>query len=95
MVRQWQQFFYEERYHATPMLSPDFVKLAEAYNIPARRVTHRDDVIPAIEWANSITDSPVLIDFKVETHDLVYPMVPAGADLDKMIRRPMPSENGI
>lgn len=95
MVRQWQEFFYEERYNATPMLSPNFVKLAEAYDIPARRVTRREDVVPAIEWANSITDRPVLIDFAVETHDLVYPMVPAGADLHNMIRRPMPSENAI
>jgi len=95
MVRQWQEFFYEERYNATPMHNPDFVKLAEAYGIPARRVTRREDVIPAIEWANSITDGPTLIDFVVEKHDLVYPMVPTGADLDKMIRRPLPSENAI
>ena len=95
MVRQWQEFFYEERYNATPMHNPDFVKLAEAYGIPARRVTRREDVIPAIKWANSITDGPTLIDFVVEKHDLVYPMVPAGADLHKMIRRPLPSENSI
>ncbi len=95
MVRQWQEFFYEERYNATPMYSPDFVKLAEAYNIPARRVTRREEVIPAMEWAASVTDGPVLIDFRVEKHDVVYPMVPAGADLDKMIRRPLPSQNAV
>lgn len=95
MVRQWQEFFYEERYNATPMVNPDFVKLAEAYNIPARRVTTRDEVIPAVEWANSITDGPVLIDFQVETHDLVFPMVPAGADLDAMIRRPNTGQGAI
>ncbi|NLF75856.1 MAG: biosynthetic-type acetolactate synthase large subunit, partial [Chloroflexi bacterium] len=95
MVRQWQEFFYEERYNSTPMLNPDFVKLAEAYGIPARRVTTRDEVIAAVEWANSITDGPTLIEFVVEKHDIVYPMVPAGADLDKMIRRPMPSPDGI
>ena len=77
------------------MLNPDFVKLAEAYGIPARRVTTRDEVIAAVEWANSITDGPTLIEFVVEKHDIVYPMVPAGADLDKMIRRPMPSPDGI
>jgi acetolactate synthase-1/2/3 large subunit len=88
MVRQWQEFFYEERYHATPIVSPDFVKLADAFGIPAKRVTKREDVIPAVEWATGITDGPVLIDFQVETHDLVFPMVPAGADLDAMIRRP-------
>jgi acetolactate synthase-1/2/3 large subunit len=95
MVRQWQEFFYEERYNATPMHNPDFVKLAEAYGIPARRVTRREEVIPTIEWANSITDRPTLIDFVVEKHDLVYPMVPAGADLHAMIRRPLPSEDSI
>lgn len=89
MVRQWQEFFYEERYNATPMHNPDFVKLAEAYGIPARRVTRRQDVIPTIEWAASINDGPVLIDFVVEKHDIVYPMVPAGADLHNMIRRPI------
>jgi len=95
MVRQWQEFFYEERYNATPIHNPDFVKLAEAYGIPARRVTRREEVIPAIEWANSVTDGPTLIDFVVEKHDLVYPMVPAGADLDKMIRRPLSSQDAI
>jgi acetolactate synthase-1/2/3 large subunit len=95
MVRQWQEFFYEERYNATPMLSPDFVKLADAYGIPARRVTRRDEVVPAIEWAESVTDTPVLIDFRVEKHDIVYPMVPVGADLHNMIRRPTPTQNPI
>jgi acetolactate synthase-1/2/3 large subunit len=95
MVRQWQEFFYEERYHATPIVSPDFVKLAEAYGIPAMRVTKREEVIPAVEWANSITDGPVLIDFQVETHDLVFPMVPAGADLDAMIRRPNAGKGAV
>jgi acetolactate synthase-1/2/3 large subunit len=95
MVRQWQEFFYEERYNATPMLSPDFVKLADAYGIPGRRVTKRDEVLPAMEWAESVTDRPVLIDFRVEKHDIVYPMVPVGADLHNMIRRPTPSQNPI
>lgn len=95
MVRQWQEFFYEERYNATPMHNPDFVKLADAYGIPARRVTRREDVIPTMEWAQGITDGPVLIDFVVETHDIVYPMVPAGADLHHMIRRPTPSEDSV
>ena len=95
MVRQWQEFFYEERYNATPMHSPDFIKLAEAYGIPARRVTSRDQIADAIEWANSITDGPTLIEFVVEKHDIVYPMVPAGADLHNMIRRPLSSEDAI
>jgi acetolactate synthase-1/2/3 large subunit len=95
MVRQWQEFFYEERYNATPMHTPDFVKLADAYGIPARLVTRREDVIPAMEWAETVTDGPVLIEFRVETHDIVYPMVPAGADLDKMIRRPVPPKDSV
>jgi acetolactate synthase-1/2/3 large subunit len=95
MVRQWQEFFYEERYHATPIVSPDFIKLAEAFGIPAMRVTKREEVIPAVEWATSITDGPVLIDFQVETHDLVFPMVPAGADLDAMIRRPNAGKGAV
>jgi len=89
MVRQWQEMFYEERYNATPMFNPDFVRLAESYGIPAKRVTTRDEVIAAVEWANSITDGPTLIEFVVEKHDIVYPMVPAGAALDNMIRRPV------
>ncbi|WP_119066022.1 biosynthetic-type acetolactate synthase large subunit [Aggregatilinea lenta] len=95
MVRQWQEFFYEERYNATPMITPDFVKLADAYGIPARRITQREDVIPAMEWADSVTDGPVLLEFVVEKHDIVYPMVPAGADLHNMIRRPVPSPDGL
>jgi acetolactate synthase-1/2/3 large subunit len=95
MVRQWQEFFYEERYNATPMITPDFIKLADAYGIPARRVTKREDVIPAMEWAESITDGPVMLEFVVEKHDIVYPMVPAGADLHNMIRRPVPSPDEV
>lgn len=87
MVRQWQEFFYEERYAATPMWNPDFVKLAEAYGVPALRVTHREE-IPAAVAAARATDGPILIEFVVEKDEIVYPMVPAGADLGNMIRRP-------
>jgi acetolactate synthase-1/2/3 large subunit len=87
MVRQWQEFFYERRYAATPLLNPDFVRLAEAYGIPAQAVTARREVIPAIEAARA-DDRARLIDFQVEQEDSVYPMVPAGADLHAMIRRP-------
>jgi len=89
MVRQWQEFFYEGRYESTPLLSPDFVKLAEAYGIPAVAVTQRSQVLPAIRMARS-QPGAALIDFRVEQEDSVYPMVPAGADLDAMIRRPTP-----
>lgn len=91
MVRQWQEFFYEERYHATPMFNPDFVKLAEAYGIPAMRVTSRDQIEESVAFARSIK-GPVLIEYVVEKEEIVYPMVPAGADLDKMIRRPKAGE---
>jgi len=90
MVRQWQEFFYERRYAATPLLSPDFVKLAEAFGIRSARVSHRQDVMPAIEMARA-EEGAVVLDFRVEQEDTVYPMVPAGADLHAMIRRPSPS----
>jgi acetolactate synthase-1/2/3 large subunit len=87
MVRQWQEFFYDRRYAATPLLSPDFVKLADAYGLQAVRVRGRHEVIPAVQFARGAGET-VLIDFRVEQEDTVYPMVPAGAALDEMIRRP-------
>jgi len=89
MVRQWQEFFYERRYAATPLSGPDFVKLAEAFGIHAIGVSNRPGVVPAVNSARA-HDGPVLIDFRVEQEDTVYPMVPAGADLHAMIRRPSP-----
>jgi acetolactate synthase-1/2/3 large subunit len=91
MVRQWQEFFYEERYHATPMVNPDFVKLAEAYGIPAMRVTSRDQIEESVTFARSI-NGPTLIEYVIEKEEIVYPMVPAGADLHAMLRRPKPGE---
>ncbi len=88
MVRQWQEFFYEERYHATPMGSPDFCKLADAYGIPNLKVTRRDQIEESVQFARSHRDTPVLVEYVVEKHDIVYPMVPAGAALHNMIRRP-------
>ena len=89
MVRQWQQFFYGGRYAATPMRSPDFVKLAEAHGLTAMRVTRRDEVVSTVRAAQA-TPGTVVIDFRVEQEDSVYPMVPSGADLAEMIRRPHP-----
>ena len=89
MVRQWQEFFYGKRYCATPISGPDFCKLAEAYDIAAARVASRAEVVPAIRAARR-QDGPILIDFRVEREDAVYPMVPAGASLDQMLRRPPP-----
>ena len=89
MVRQWQEFFYERRYAATPLSGPDFVKLADAFGIRSHAVTNRTGVLPAIADARA-HQGPVVIDFRVEQEDTVYPMVPAGADLHAMIRRPNP-----
>jgi acetolactate synthase I/II/III large subunit len=91
MVRQWQEIFYEQRYQSTPMFNPDFVKLAEAFGIPAMRVTSREQVEESVRFARE-TPGPVLIEYVVEKEDMVYPMVPAGADLANMIRRPKPGE---
>ncbi len=90
MVRQWQEFFYDRRYSGTPMRSPDFVKLAEAHGVTGMRVTSRGEVENAIRSAEE-TEGTVVIDFRVEPEDSVYPMVPAGAALDAMIRRPQPT----
>jgi len=97
MVRQWQEFFYDRRYAATPLLAPDFVALAAAYGIDGERVTRRDEVRPAVERARA-NKGPVLLDFRVEKEEAVFPMVPAGADLHRMIRRPMleqPAATGV
>jgi acetolactate synthase-1/2/3 large subunit len=90
MVRQWQEFFYERRYAATPMVSPDFAKLAESYGLKGVRVDKRADVIPTVKAARNHKGT-VVIDFMVEQEDSVFPMVPAGNDLHNMIRRPSPS----
>jgi acetolactate synthase I/II/III large subunit len=92
MVRQWQEFFYDSRYAATPITSPDFVKIAEAHGLSGKRVTRAQDVDAAIQWARQ-TEGTTVIDFRVEQEDAVYPMVPSGADLGTMIRRPMASSN--
>jgi acetolactate synthase-1/2/3 large subunit len=88
MVRQWQEFFFDKRYAATPITGPDFVKLADAHGIPARRVTEPGEVQDAFDFAQQ-TPGPVLLDFIVEKEDSVFPMVPTGASLDEMIRRPI------
>ena len=90
MVRQWQEFFYERRYAATPLRSPDFVKIAEAHGLPGFRVKSRGEVEDVVRRARA-SEETALIDFRVEQEDSVYPMVPAGADLGAMIRRPEPS----
>src|SRR6185503_6120036 len=88
MVRQWQEFFYGKRYAATPLKNPDFVKLADAHGLCGLRVTRRDEIAGAVAAARA-EKGTVVIDFRVEQEDSVYPMVPAGADLGNMIRRPV------
>jgi acetolactate synthase-1/2/3 large subunit len=89
MVRQWQEFFYDKRYSATPMKSPDFVKIAEAHGLTGLRATTRAEAEVAIQSARQI-EGTCVVDFRVEKEDSVYPMVPAGAELKEMIRRPFP-----
>ncbi len=87
MVRQWQELFYERRYVATPLMNPDFLKIADAYGISALRVKKRSEVIPAIQRAME-HDGPFLIDFMIEPEENVYPMVPPGATLAQVIEGP-------
>jgi len=84
MVRQWQELFYKKRYSYTCLYNPDFVKLAESYGASGIRVTKKEDVRPAIEKAIAI-DNTVFIDFIVEPEENVYPMVPAGEAINRMI----------
>lgn len=86
MVRQWQEFFYEARYAATPIGSPDFTKIAGAYGIPGYAVDNRADVMGVLEEVRA-SPGPALIEFRVKMEDAVYPMVPAGANLHDMIKR--------
>jgi acetolactate synthase-1/2/3 large subunit len=87
MVRQWQQFFYDSNYESTPLISPDFVKLADAHGIAGRAVRTRAEVVEAVTEARS-TPGAFLLNFMVEKEESVYPMIPAGASLHEMILRP-------
>lgn len=91
MVRQWQELFMDKRYASTALTGPDFVKIAEAHGVPAKRATTPDEVSPTIKFAQE-TPGPVVLEFVVEKEDNVYPLVPSGADLDAMIRRPITRE---
>jgi len=95
MVRQWQELFYEHRYVDTKLWNPDFVKIAEAYDIPGIRVKRREEVNPAIQKAMDYPGA-FLIDFVVEPEENVYPMVPLGGSLSETLELPkaeMPSPN--
>lgn len=90
MVRQWQELFYEERYSQVYLSHevPDYAKLAEAYGCVGLRAEHPEDVDAVIEKALSITDRSVVIDFRCDPREMVFPMVPAGASNDDIILGP-------
>jgi len=90
MVRQWQELFYDEHYESTHLVNPDFVKLAEAYGVRGWRVSEPGQVHEVVAEARA-HNGPALVDFQVAQEGEegnVYPMVPSGAALDEMIRRP-------
>ncbi len=96
MVRQWQELFYDQRYsevYLSPDL-PDYKAWAEAMGCIGLRVEHPEDVVPAIEKANAVDDRPVVIDFRVDSDEKVYPMVPAGGSNDDIILGPAQGEGG-
>ena len=96
MVRQWQELFYEERYsevYLSPDL-PDYTKWAEAMGCVGFRVDDPSDVVPTIEKANEIDDRPVVVDFRVDYREKVYPMVPAGGSNDDIILGPETDKAG-
>jgi len=84
MVRQWQELFYKRRYAYTCLYSPDFVKLAESYGAVGILITKKEEVRPAIERAIA-TDNVVFMDFRVESEENVFPMVPAGEAINRML----------
>jgi acetolactate synthase-1/2/3 large subunit len=90
MVRQWQELFYNERYSQVHLTydTPDYVKLAEAYGCVGLRAEHPDEVDAVIEKALSINDRSVVIDFRVDSQEMCFPMVPAGASNDDIIVGP-------
>ena len=91
MVRQWQELFYKRNYVHTKLYNPDFVRIAEAYGIPATRVKDKLDVIPAIKKAME-HKGPFLIDFVVAPEENVFPIVPPGATLVQSIEMPKPEK---
>ena len=96
MVRQWQEMFYDERYsevYLSPDL-PDYVKWAEAMGCIGLRVERPEEVQPAIDKANQIDDRPVVVEFRTDSGEKVYPMVPAGASNDEIVVDPSQGEGG-
>src|SRR3989449_7369901 len=90
MVRQWQQFFHEKRYSCTPIWSPDYVKLAEAYGIAGWRVENRGQLDDVVRRANA-TPGPALVEFVIAQEANVYPMIPPGGSLSEPIEAQPPA----
>ncbi|NTW25137.1 MAG: biosynthetic-type acetolactate synthase large subunit [Lentimicrobium sp.] len=84
MVRQWQELFFEKRYSFTKILSPDFVKVADAYGIPGNSVSSRNKLSEAIKTMFT-TEGPYLLEVKIEKEDNIFPMVPAGASVSDIL----------
>jgi acetolactate synthase-1/2/3 large subunit len=84
MVRQWQELFHEKRYSFTEMVNPDFVKIAEAYHIPARKIEHRDQLLTVLKEMLDAT-TPFFLEAVVGKEDNVFPMVPAGAGVGEIL----------
>jgi acetolactate synthase-1/2/3 large subunit len=84
MVRQWQELFFEKRYSFTEILSPNFVKLADAYGIPGSMVNKRDDLEREMKKMFKC-DGPYLLEVKIEKEDNIFPMVPAGKSVSQII----------
>ena len=84
MVRQWQQFFHGKRYSCTPIWSPDYLKLAEAYGIPGYRVREASELGEAVRRANA-EPGPALVEFVIEQEANVFPMIPPGGSLSEPI----------
>jgi acetolactate synthase-1/2/3 large subunit len=91
MIRQWQELVYAGNYHSSHLPGPDFVKLAEAYGIPAFKVSATNEVDAAIRAAQAV-DGPALIWFEIEQEQNVYPMMPAGKGLSDLIEQRGPEE---
>jgi acetolactate synthase-1/2/3 large subunit len=84
MVRQWQQFFHGKRYSATPIWSPDYVRLAGAYGIAGHRVESADRLDEVVRAAVA-EPGPVLVEFMIEQEANVFPMIPPGGSLSEPI----------
>ena len=80
MVRQWQQLFFDKRYASTEMINPDFIKIAEAYRIPAKKVQNRTELDTAVGEMIS-RQGPYFLEVCVEKEDNVFPMIPSGASV--------------